>query len=91
MEAPRQDLRGRREAMMTVALVFLIAALLTPPAFVTLGMPPIDAFFEAVSGIIWIVVQREDGSTTGPRPVVVIDSGPGRPLNHIVSARSQLF
>ena len=29
-----------------------------------------------------IVVQREDGYTTGPRPVVVIDSGPGRPLNH---------
>ncbi|WP_411975803.1 TrkH family potassium uptake protein [Sulfitobacter faviae] len=44
------DLRGM-EAMMTVALVFLIAALLTTPAFVTLGMPPIDAFFEAVSGI----------------------------------------
>ena len=46
---------------------------------------------EAVSGINWIVIQREDGSTTGPRPVVAIDSGPGRPLNHTVSARSQLF
>ena len=42
-----EDLRGI-EAMMTVALVFLIAALLTTPAFVMLGMPPIDAFFEAV-------------------------------------------
>ena len=36
---------------MTVALVFLISAFLTTPAFVMLGMPPIDAFFEAVSGI----------------------------------------
>lgn len=44
------DLRGV-EAMMTVALVFLIAAVLTTPAFYVLGMPPIDAFFEAVSGI----------------------------------------
>lgn len=44
------DLRGV-EAMMAVALVFLIAALLTTPAFVALGMPPLDAFFEAVSGI----------------------------------------
>ena len=45
-----EDLRGL-EAMMTVALVFLIAALLTMPAFIVLGMPPADAFFEAVSGI----------------------------------------
>ncbi|WP_210421514.1 TrkH family potassium uptake protein [Hoeflea halophila] len=44
------DLRGL-EAMMTVALVFLTAAVLTTPAFYVLGMPPVDAFFEAVSGI----------------------------------------
>ncbi|MEO1779725.1 MAG: potassium transporter TrkG [Pseudomonadota bacterium] len=45
-----KDLR-RIEALATVALVFLIAALLSVPAFMTVGMSVPDAFFEAMSGI----------------------------------------
>lgn len=43
------DLRGI-EAIATIALVFGLAALITTPAFMALGMPPIDALFEAMSG-----------------------------------------
>jgi trk system potassium uptake protein TrkH len=45
-----KDLRGV-EALVTVALVFLLAALLSAPAFMVLGMPLVDAVFEAMSGI----------------------------------------
>ena len=39
------------EAMVAFALMFIIASLLVVPPLVTLGMPPVDALFEAVSGI----------------------------------------
>jgi trk system potassium uptake protein TrkH len=42
------DLRGI-EALVSIALVFGLSALLTVPAFMALGMPPVDALFEAVS------------------------------------------
>jgi trk system potassium uptake protein TrkH len=44
------DLR-QIEAMVSVALVFLLGALGAAPAFATLGLPAIDAAFEAMSGI----------------------------------------
>lgn len=44
-----EDLRGI-EAMVTVAIVFCLSALIITPAFITLGMPPVDALFEAMSG-----------------------------------------
>ncbi|OAN79583.1 hypothetical protein A8B78_11960 [Jannaschia sp. EhC01] len=43
------DLRGI-EAIVTVAIVFCLSALLITPAFMTLGMPAVDALFEAMSG-----------------------------------------
>ncbi|AHM05113.1 Potassium uptake protein TrkH [Roseibacterium elongatum DSM 19469] len=42
------DLRGI-EALVSIALVFGLSALLAVPAFMSLGMPPLDALFEAVS------------------------------------------
>ena len=45
-----QDLR-QIEALVTFALLFVIASLLVVPPFVILGMPLWDALFEAVSGI----------------------------------------
>lgn len=44
------DLRAV-EAMASVALVFLLGALGAVPAFVSLGMPLLDALFEAMSGL----------------------------------------
>jgi trk system potassium uptake protein TrkH len=43
------DLRGI-EALLSVAIVFGLSALLLVPAFMSLGMPPLDALFEAMSG-----------------------------------------
>lgn len=45
-----EDLR-RVEAMVTVAFIMLIGALFAVPAFMTLGMAPHAALFEAMSGI----------------------------------------
>jgi trk system potassium uptake protein TrkH len=42
------DLRGI-EALVSIALIFGLSAALTVPAFMVLGMPPVDALFEAVS------------------------------------------
>ncbi|MGR3513510.1 MAG: TrkH family potassium uptake protein [Paracoccaceae bacterium] len=44
------DLRGI-EALVTISLVFLLAAVLSVPAFMALGMTPVDALFEAMSGV----------------------------------------
>lgn len=44
------DLR-RIEAVATLALIFVLSALAAVPAFVTLGLSPLDALFEAASGI----------------------------------------
>ena len=44
------DIR-RIEAVATLALIFVLAAVAAVPGFVTLGLTPIDAVFEAVSGI----------------------------------------
>lgn len=43
------DLRGV-EAIVTIALVFGMSAVFVTPAFMALGMPVVDALFEAVSG-----------------------------------------
>ena len=43
------DLHGI-EAVVTIALVFAISAVLVVPAFMALGMPMMDALFEAMSG-----------------------------------------
>ncbi len=45
-----QDLR-RVEAFAVFALIFVIASVLVTPPLWVLGMPPLSAFFEAVSGI----------------------------------------
>ncbi|WP_377168571.1 TrkH family potassium uptake protein [Roseovarius aquimarinus] len=45
-----EDLR-RVEAFAVFALIFVIASLLVAPPFVVLGMSPLDAVFEAVSGV----------------------------------------
>jgi trk system potassium uptake protein TrkH len=44
------DLR-RIEAVVTLTLVFVLSAVLTVPAFMTLGMGGLSAFFEGISGI----------------------------------------
>ncbi len=44
------DLR-RIEAVVTLSLVFLCSAVAILPGFIVLGMPPLDGFFEGVSGI----------------------------------------
>ena len=44
------DLRGI-EAQVTIALVILIGGLLCIPAFMALGMPAVDALFEAMSAV----------------------------------------
>lgn len=44
------DIR-RIEAVATLSLIFVISSLSAVPGFVTLGMQPLDALFEAVSGI----------------------------------------
>ncbi|MEM8754539.1 MAG: potassium transporter TrkG, partial [Pseudomonadota bacterium] len=41
----------RSEALVSVAASFILAALLTTPGFVALGMPWVDAVFEATSGV----------------------------------------
>ncbi|MEM1301307.1 MAG: potassium transporter TrkG [Pseudomonadota bacterium] len=45
-----RDLRGV-EAMVSIALLFLLAAALSVPAFMTLGMPTAAALFEGMSAI----------------------------------------
>ncbi|MEO1790149.1 MAG: potassium transporter TrkG, partial [Pseudomonadota bacterium] len=44
------DLR-RIEAVATLALIFVLSSLLAIPAFMVLGLPWLDALFEAASGI----------------------------------------
>ncbi len=44
------DIR-RIEAVLTVVMVFLISVLLTSPAYVMLGLAPLDALFEATSAL----------------------------------------
>lgn len=41
----------RIEAVATLSLIFLLSAMLAVPAFMVLGMSPLDALFEATSGI----------------------------------------
>jgi len=41
----------RIEAVATLALIFVLSAVLAVPAFMVLGLNPLDAFFEATSGI----------------------------------------
>lgn len=47
---PDADLR-RIEAVVTLALVFVVSGTLAVPAFWVLGLHPIDALFEGISGI----------------------------------------
>jgi trk system potassium uptake protein TrkH len=70
------DLRGI-EAMLGVTIVFGLSALILVPAFVALGMPPLDALFEAMSG----------ATTTG---LSVADSAESWPLaGHVLRAWTQ--
>jgi len=70
------DLRGI-EAISSIALVFGLSAVLTMPAFMTLGMPPVDAFFEAMSA----------ATTTGLSVAANPDSWPF--AGHILRAWAQ--
>ncbi|SDY35218.1 TrkH family potassium uptake protein [Citreimonas salinaria] len=45
------DSLSKIEALVAVALVFLLGTLFTVPAFLAIGMPPVDALFEAMSAI----------------------------------------
>ncbi|MGR3496922.1 TrkH family potassium uptake protein [Citreimonas sp.] len=50
----RQDLPdslSKIEALVAVALVFLLGALVPAPAYMAIGMPPLDALFESMSAI----------------------------------------
>ncbi|MGR3512004.1 MAG: TrkH family potassium uptake protein [Paracoccaceae bacterium] len=51
----------RIEAVATLAMLFVFSTLLATPAFITLGMPFIDALFESASGITstGLTVARE--------------------------------
>lgn len=59
------DMR-RLEAVVALALVFVISALSAMPAFVILGMDPLDAFFEAVSGITTTGLSVAEGTEEWP-------------------------
>ena len=48
--APPEDIR-RIEAVLSVVMVFLIGVLLCTPAYVSLGLAPVDALFEATSAL----------------------------------------
>lgn len=54
------------EAMVTFALMFLLASLLVIPPLIALGMPPLDALFEAVSGITSTGLSMAAGTETWP-------------------------
>ncbi|MFP4239353.1 MAG: TrkH family potassium uptake protein [Rhodosalinus sp.] len=62
--APR-DLR-QIEAVAVLVLLFLGTAALAAPAFVTLGMTPVDAVFESVSGITSTGLTLAQGTTEWP-------------------------
>jgi len=59
------DLR-RIEAVATLALIFVISALLAVPAFMVLGLGPLDAFFEATSGITTTGLSVARGAESFP-------------------------
>lgn len=59
------DLR-RIEALVTLALVFGLSALLCAPAFIALGLPPLDAVFEGVSGITTTGLSMAVGAEEWP-------------------------
>lgn len=61
------DLR-KIEALITLASLFLIGTILVTPAFVVLGMPVIDALFEAVSGITSTGLSLASEAETWPIP-----------------------
>ncbi|MDG4647813.1 potassium transporter TrkG [Roseibacterium sp. SDUM158017] len=71
-----QDLRGV-EAMLGVTIVFGLSVLLLVPAFMTLGMPPADALFEAMSA----------ATTTGLS--VAADPGAWPVAGHVLRAWTQ--
>jgi trk system potassium uptake protein TrkH len=50
-EAKERASFRRIEAVVVFSLIFLLACLLSTPPFMVLGMPPVDALFEATSGI----------------------------------------
>lgn len=62
-----QDLR-RVEAFVVFALIFVVASLLVAPPFMVLGMPPLDAVFEAVSGITSTGLSLAVGAEDWPIP-----------------------
>lgn len=62
-----KDLQPKKiEVLVPVALSFVLAILLVSPAFVALGMPPVDALFEATSGITTTGLSLADGRADWP-------------------------
>ncbi len=59
------DLR-QIEALVTFALIFLIASLIVTPPFIALGLAPWDAAFEAVSGITSTGLSVADDTESWP-------------------------
>ena len=57
------------EAVVSVAIVFILGASLTVPAFAVAGYPAIDAVFEAVSGITTTGLTTFSGLEALPRSV----------------------
>lgn len=62
-----RDLR-HVEAMVTFALMFTLASLLVAPPFLVLGMPLLDALFEAVSGVTSTGLSLATGTEGWPIP-----------------------
>ena len=54
------------EALVSVTLTFVLGALLCVPAFVVLGMPLVDALFEAMSAVTTTGLSVAVGSDTWP-------------------------
>lgn len=50
-ELDQQNELRRIEAVATLALIFVLSGLLAAPGFIMLGLSPLDALFEAISGI----------------------------------------
>ncbi|MEL6644886.1 MAG: potassium transporter TrkG [Pseudomonadota bacterium] len=63
--AVTEDLR-RIEAVVTLALIFVVSTLAATPAFIVLGMPVLDAVFEAASGITTTGLSVASNSDTWP-------------------------
>lgn len=62
------------EAMVVVTLTFVLAATLMVPAFISYGLSPVDAFFEAVSGVTTTGLTVVPAVSRAPWDLLVIRS-----------------